>query len=187
MTRLIAITLLLVGCGTQPQAGNDGTPATGIYRLDVAPATGDCQPPILSGPLANTPQMYVGTWDHLQLRMPEDSRDQAFRTLMLVNGDSDNQERTCGASHEMRLSVAAQSGSGLDVTRIDVWSDVGAAVRGAPGCDIVPSADCTSSVEMRYTLETACPPPRCTVKEGQPSAPNLIAPLDCVCADGGAP
>jgi hypothetical protein len=189
MTKMIAITfaLLLGACTGGPlQTADGGTPETGIYNLRMGTATGNCSPPNLSGPL-ELPQMYVGAPRPgiVTLMIPDSIQPglTSYSQLDLVAGKWDNTLDTCGATHELRVVLGETSTNELTATRTDVWSNTAAATHEL-GC-AVPTADCTTSVDLHYALAEACAPP-CVVKDSPtPSAQSLS--FVCACPDGGAP
>jgi hypothetical protein len=180
MIRLIALTALVVtGCVATPGADQDGgfAAADGIYNIQVGSATGNCSPPTLSGPLRLPMQLYVGDLGgHILLPAPTDSSQSAMQRVEIVGGRSDSTASSCGAQHEIAFVVDLQSGSRLDVTRTDTWSAVAAATRSMPGCDGVPRNDCSSSVQLTYTLAEFCPA-SCLARDGESIFTNV-----CVCA-----
>jgi hypothetical protein len=189
MTRLIALTALLAaGCvGTPSSSDQDGgfAVASGIYDIQVGPATGDCSPPTLSGPLPRPMLLYVGELGHgLLLPTPTDSSQSAVSRIEIFGGRWDESVNSCGARHETELVIDLQSGSRLDVTRTDVWSAVAGATRSLPGCGLLPSRDCRSTVQLTYTLADFCPASNCFARDGESFLTNV-----CVCAgsDLGAP
>jgi hypothetical protein len=189
MIKLTALTLLAAVCAT----GCVGTPGTnpdgafaladGIYNLQVAPATGDCQPATLTGPLRLPMQLFVGRLGHgLSVPMPPDSTESSVERYELVDGRWYATVNTCGATHEIDLVVDVESGSRLDLTRTDSWSNVAAATRGMAGC-YVPQHDCRASTQLTYTLADACPA-GCL---GRSTDSILTNTCDCSSVDASVP
>jgi hypothetical protein len=201
MRRLILVTCFVAGCaqGALPidnvdgftsgdmVLGMNGEPAEGIYAIDVSPATGDCQPPTLSGPLRQQFQAYGGVLSYGALRVttpmvsPTGSAT-GFESID-VFGDSaqGHNANVCGATQDFNLIVTGTSDSAYNVVRSDTWSDTADANRAVECLPPVPARDCHTSANMRFTLVQACPSPNCAVR-------NLASTtLTCVCGDGGAP
>jgi hypothetical protein len=188
MLRLTALTLLVLagtGCGGSSSTVLDGgyVLADGLYNVQVASATGDCQPPTLTGPLRLPMRLYVGHQNQtLLVPMPGDSTEESVDRFELTNGRWDNTVNSCGATHEISIVIDVESGSRLDITRSDSWSNVAAATRGMAGC-IVPASDCHTSTQLTYTFADACPE-GCS---GGAGSSILSDACDCSGADLGAP
>jgi hypothetical protein len=194
MTRMIAITIaaLLGGCVSRPlsvQAQDGGTtPETGIYKLSIGPATGNCTPPTVSGPF-EARQVYVGTSTPgtVTLDMPAESTIEgniAFSTRDLVDGRFDTKLEPCFATDELRIVLDETSANELTATRTDVWSKVASATRGL--CVEVPAADCSTSAQLHYALVEPCAVPcKVEIPPVQPYVPGQPPSLVCICPDGG--
>jgi hypothetical protein len=195
MNKLIAITLLLGGCVSQPlPLGNDTgadaappivPPQSGVYDVTVAAATGDCAPATLSGPLA--PLQQIVSFDGkggLSVQMPDVvvGKDALFATRALAGYHWQQSLARCGAQVAYDVTVIDSAADALTLVRSELWTNTAAAGSGADdACDYVPAHDCGSSVTIHYQLAEPCAPP-CALSVNDVPAPNGFPVVSCVCA-----
>jgi hypothetical protein len=190
MLKLTSITIVVIvaaGCVANglPDGADGGTPLTGGYSVTVAPATGNCQPPPLTGPVSGKTFVVV-KGDAMVVSVPatQDGSILSYRTVDVVDGQSDATVDDSGSTWRERLTISNETANGFTATRYDTWSNVAAYGSGDGGAHIPPpAADCTSAVELQYTLVTACPAP-CTLRLIENFTDTSFG---CDCPDGGGP
>ena len=201
MYKLIAMTMLLGGCVAQPLATTAEPdlgrpivpPVSGIYDVTVATATGDCQPPSVSGPLPPMQQAIVAMGSGaLRVQMPDATTGEVATsaTRDLLGYKWQQSFDSCGARAALDITAISLAADAMTLVRSELWSGTAGARQDVDGgsdaaCDVLPAKDCGSSVTIRYQLAQACPLPCQIVLAPTPGADGAPA-ISCICSDGGS-
>lgn len=193
MNKLMAITLLLGGCVSQPLGVTSMMtdmdhpivpPQPGVYDVTVAAATGDCAPATLSGPLPPLRELVeLDAEARLSVQMPDVvvGKDALFATRALPGFRWQESTTRCGAQVAYDITAIELAADAMTLVRSELWSNTAASAGATDAtCDFVPPADCGSSVTLRYTLAEPCAAP-CALTVGDAPLANDFPAVSCVC------
>jgi len=193
--RLTVITLGLVatGCAAAPldggggsgggDAGDSGTPTTGIYRLTES-RSGSCQPTIADDTIDAS--VVAARPDTLALFMTGPwFGPPAFGIswiTLFAQGNVTQDDDYCNVMLHRVLTIEQTSADHVRARRVDTFSDVAAAASGPGACPpaALPAGDCTQTIELDYVLTQPCA--GSCIQLGPVVDPNAPAPsLSCDC------